>query len=102
MHLVHENPTIKLFDLKAPVRAQTQGLGARMRSYNLPAIITGLLISNVATSAQTFTAKVVGVHDGDTMTVYDGREQTRIRRDGVDCPEMMPSKDFSFFISAYQ
>ncbi len=43
----------------------------------------------LATSAftQTFDAKVVGVHDGDTITVYDGREQTRIRLDGIDCPE---------------
>ena len=38
-------------------------------------------------STQTFDAKVVGVHDGDTITVYDGREQTRIRLDGIDCPE---------------
>ena len=36
---------------------------------------------------QTFDTKVVGVHDGDTITVYDGREQTRIRLDGIDCPE---------------
>ncbi len=41
----------------------------------------------LSASAQTFTAKVVGVHDGDTITVYDGREQTRIRLDGIDCPE---------------
>lgn len=25
--------------------------------------------------AESFTAQVVGVHDGDTITVYDGREQ---------------------------
>ena len=42
---------------------------------------------------QTFDAKVVGVSDGDTITVYDGREQTRIRLDGVDCPET--GADFS-------
>ena len=36
---------------------------------------------------QTFDAKVVGVSDGDTITVYDGREQTRIRLDGIDGPE---------------
>ncbi len=44
-------------------------------------------------SAQTFTAKVAGVHDGDTITVYDGREQTRIRLEGIDCPET--GADFS-------
>ena len=42
---------------------------------------------------QTFDAKVVGVSDGDTITVYDGREQTRIRLDGIDCPET--GADFS-------
>ena len=42
---------------------------------------------------QTFDAKVVGVSDGDTVTVYDGREQTRIRLDGIDCPET--GADFS-------
>ncbi len=31
----------------------------------------------LSASAQTFTAKVVGVHDGDTITVYDDREQTK-------------------------
>ncbi len=49
------------------------------------AVSTGLLAWTLF--AQTFTAKVVGVHDGDTITVYDGREQTRIRLDGIDCPE---------------
>ena len=47
----------------------------------------------LSASAQTFTAKVVGVHDGDTITVYDGREQTRIRLEGIDCPET--GADFS-------
>jgi len=37
----------------------------------------GLVALALFASAQTFTAKVVGVHDGDTITVYDGREQTR-------------------------
>ena len=47
----------------------------------------------LSASEQTFTAKVVGVHDGDTITVYDGREQTRIRLEGIDCPET--GADFS-------
>ena len=29
---------------------------------------------------QTFDSKVVGVSDGDTITVYDGREQTSTAR----------------------
>ena len=53
----------------------------------------GLFALALSASAQTFTAKVVGVHDGDTITVYDGREQTRIRLEGIDCPET--GADFS-------
>ena len=52
-----------------------------------------LFVSGLSAFAQTFTAKVVGVHDGDTITVYDGREQTRIRIEGIDCPET--GADFS-------
>lgn len=44
-------------------------------------------------AAQTFDAKVVGVSDGDTITVFDGREQTEIRLEGIDCPEQ--GADFS-------
>ncbi len=38
-------------------------------------------------SAQEFTAKVVGVADGDTITVLRDRTQMRVRLDGIDCPE---------------
>jgi endonuclease YncB( thermonuclease family) len=32
---------------------------------------------------------VVGVHDGDTITVLDpSRQQTRVRVEGIDCPEL--------------
>lgn len=40
-----------------------------------------------------FTARVVGVHDGDTISVFDGTKQTKIRLEGVDCPE--EGADFS-------
>lgn len=40
-----------------------------------------------------FSAKVVGVADGDTITVYDGTKQTKIRLEGIDCPE--EGADFS-------
>ena len=38
-------------------------------------------------SVQEFTAKVVGVADGDTITVLRDRTQVRVRLDGIDCPE---------------
>ena len=34
-----------------------------------------------------FVAKVVGISDGDTITVLAGREQVRVRLNGIDCPE---------------
>jgi endonuclease YncB( thermonuclease family) len=46
-----------------------------------------------ASAGQDFTASVVGVSDGDTITVYDGMQQTEIRLEGIDCPE--ESADFS-------
>ena len=57
--------------------------------------VLALALVWLGTSAftQTFDAKVVGVNDGDTITVYDGREQARIRLDGIDCPES--GTDFS-------
>ncbi len=37
--------------------------------------------------AQDFTAKCVGVTDGDTITVLVGLEQMKIRLEGIDTPE---------------
>ena len=52
------------------------------------ALISAVVAFAASTLAvPSFTAKVVGVSDGDTITVYDGREQTRTRLDGIDCPE---------------
>ncbi len=38
-------------------------------------------------AAQTFTAKVVGITDGDTIKVLRNREIVRVRLHGIDCPE---------------
>ncbi len=32
-------------------------------------------------------ARVIGVSDGDTLTVLSGKTQTRIRLHGIDAPE---------------
>lgn len=34
-----------------------------------------------------FSAKVVKISDGDTITVLSGKEQTRVRLYGIDAPE---------------
>jgi len=37
---------------------------------------------------QPFDALVVGVHDGDTITVLRDRQRIRVRLHGIDCPEL--------------
>ncbi len=46
------------------------------------------LYLSVAAQPQTITGKVVGVSDGDTITVLDAsNQQHKIRLDGIDAPE---------------
>ena len=52
-----------------------------------PAILLTLLLTLTA-SAFEFTGKVVGVTDGDTITVlYQGNKQYKVRLQHIDCPE---------------
>jgi endonuclease YncB( thermonuclease family) len=47
-----------------------------------------LLMVGIGASAETLTGRVVGVADGDTITVLDAhREQHKIRLGGIDAPE---------------
>ena len=47
-----------------------------------------MLMVSVSASAETISGKVVGVSDGDTVTVLDAnREQFKIRVSGIDAPE---------------
>lgn len=42
-----------------------------------------------AETAQTINGKVVGVHDGDSITVLtDGKNQIKVRLEGIDAPEL--------------
>ena len=44
-----------------------------------------------ASQAETLIGKVVGVTDGDTITVLNGQQtQHKIRLMGIDCPDMQP------------
>lgn len=55
-------------------------------------ILSILLISFLIVS-NTFTARVVGITDGDSITILtDENEQVKIRLEGIDCPE--PRQDF--------
>jgi endonuclease YncB( thermonuclease family) len=49
----------------------------------LPLILTLLFVSSVAAQ----TGKVVGVSDGDTITVLVNKNPIKFRLYGIDCPE---------------
>jgi micrococcal nuclease len=59
-------------------------MGARSRTFVL-FFSVWFLISPA--SAAAWSGKVVGVSDGDTITVVHGRQQEKIRLWGIDCPE---------------
>ncbi len=51
-------------------------------------LLTALLCLSATAQTQTITGKVVGVSDGDTITVLDDQQrQHKIRLDGIDAPE---------------
>ncbi len=43
--------------------------------------------ANVAFASETFTGKVVGVSDGDTISVMREGKAVKVRLHGIDCPE---------------
>ena len=52
----------------------------------LPLFFSFALLVTLTLSTD-FTGKVVGVTDGDTITVLHNRKGERIRLHGIDCPE---------------
>lgn len=55
----------------------------------LAALAAGqMAVGSPAPPAKRFGAEVVGVIDGDTIDVLVGRVKTRIRIEGIDCPEL--------------
>lgn len=46
-----------------------------------------LVVFIVATPLFAFSAKVIKISDGDTITVLGGKEQTKVRLYGIDAPE---------------
>lgn len=62
-------------------------------AFLLVAALLASLAAGVSDGAQTFTGKVAGVTDGDTISVLRGGKAVKIRLDGIDCPET--GDDFS-------
>jgi micrococcal nuclease len=63
-----------------------------MLKRHLSFIILAILVSVSIAQAKTITGKVVGVADGDTLTVLEGTTPHEIRLYGIDTPEK--SQDF--------
>lgn len=53
-------------------------------------VVLGFLIYAWITGKEgdRLTGTVVSVHDGDTITLLQGKTQYKIRLDGIDCPEL--------------
>ena len=72
-------------------RSSKRTRSANPHTFARRALITlGILLAALAhpVSADTFFGRVVGVADGDTVTVLDaGRQQHKIRLGGIDAPE---------------
>jgi len=47
-----------------------------------------LLLACLAAAAADWQGRVVGIHDGDTLTVLRVRQQVKVRLYGIDCPEL--------------
>jgi micrococcal nuclease len=58
-----------------------------LRRAVLVAVLFIIACPTWALSQDAFTAKVIGVNDGDTLTVLRDRTSVKIRLDGVDAPE---------------
>jgi endonuclease YncB( thermonuclease family) len=58
-------------------------------AFLLPALLLGLALSGSARAMQpeTFSGRVVGILDGDTLTVLQDRQPRRIRLAEIDAPE---------------
>ena len=53
----------------------------------LAALFTFLLFLPVSALAQDFSGRVVGIADGDTITVLHDHTTIKVRLRGIDCPE---------------
>lgn len=53
------------------------------------------ILATFQASAATLTGKVVKVADGDTITILVGKEQHRIRLQGIDAPEARNRSEMS-------
>jgi endonuclease YncB( thermonuclease family) len=64
------------------------GLNAELRGAALAATLLLLAAPLPAADVPGFRARVVAVHDGDTLTVLRNGDSVNVRLEGIDCPEL--------------
>lgn len=62
-------------------------INIRMTKLAIFPLAVYILVAPLTSFAESFSAKVVRVIDGDTVQVYNGTTNTRIRLYGIDAPE---------------
>ena len=63
-------------------------------------MIRFILFVFIPLSLFAFSAKVIKISDGDTITVLSGKEQTKVRLYGIDAPEKKQDYDQKTYCSA--
>ena len=71
-------------------KVRTYGVGDTLvKNIGFIAFCLLIAVANVATAAADLTGKVVGVHDGDTLTLLvAGNQQRKVRLGEIDTPEL--------------
>lgn len=80
---------MRAFALASKMRAEHNNQGnsmLRRKTYSI-CIIGLLILLSVCAHAKTLRGVVVGVKDGDTITVLRRKTPYTVRLDGIDCPE---------------
>ena len=62
-------------------------INRRLRATQILLVLTYLLFAFQIASAASFSGQVVGVSDGDTISVMHDGKAEKIRLNGIDCPE---------------
>jgi micrococcal nuclease len=61
--------------------------GSTMRIEACAAVLGLLVLWSPITAAETLSGRVVRIADGDTLTLLVGKEQVKVRLNGIDAPE---------------
>jgi len=88
------NSIVRHYATAVSTGSQARPSGLRYRPASLAVILASLILFLGGCRVEQrrppqgkFQARVVGIQDGDTITVLVGQQQVRVRLHGIDCPE---------------